>query len=169
MRFSLIIYWLLLCVMGLMLILSPGTVLAQEEKIDLILRLIPGDYYKKVTPGEENILYLEIHNAGNKPITNIRLSSDEPEGWVVKFKPMSVDYLGASSFQTVDVSIKPASNAAKDEYQVNIIAEANETRRVISTFMRVETATSIWLWVGVAVAALVVTGFIAVYRRFGRK
>ncbi len=163
------ICWLLLCVIGLMLILPPGTVLAQEEKIDLTLRLIPGDYYKTVTPGEENILYLEIHNAGNKPITNIRLSSDEPEGWVVKFKPVSVDYLGASSFQTVDVSIKPASNAAKDEYQVNIIAEANETRRVISTFLRVETATLLWLWVGITVAALVVAGFIIIYRRFGRQ
>jgi len=163
------ICWLLLCVIGLMLILPPGTVLAQEEQIDLTLRLITGDYYKKVTPGEENILYLEIHNAGNKPITNIRLSSDEPEGWVVKFKPVSVDYLGASSFQTVDVSIKPASNAAKDEYQVNIIAEANETRRVISTFLRVETATPLWLWVGIAVAALVVAGFIIIYMRFGRQ
>jgi len=163
------ICWLLLCVIGLMLILPPGTVLAQEEKIDLTLRLIPGDYYKKVMPGEENILYLEIHNAGNKPITNIRLSSDEPEGWVVKFKPVSVDYLGASSLQTVDVSIKPASNAVKDEYQVNIIAEANETRRVISTFLRVETATSLWLWVGIAVAALVVAGFIIIYMRFGRQ
>ena len=169
MRFSLIIYWLLLCVMGLMLILSPGTVLAQEEKIDLILRLIPDDYYKKVTPGEENILYLEIRNAGNKPITNIRLSSDEPEGWVVKFNPVSIDYLGANSFQTVDVNIEPASNAARDEYQVSLIAEASETRKVISTFFRVETATSIWLWVGVAVTALVVAGFIIIYLRFGRQ
>jgi len=169
MRFSLIIYWLLLCVMGLMLILSPGTVLAQEEKLDLILRLIPGDYYKEVTPGEENILYLEIHNAGNKPVTNIRLSSDEPEGWVVKFKPMSVDYLGASSFQTVDVNIKPPSNATRGEYRLNLIVEASETRKVISTFLRVETATSIWLWVGVAIAAVVVAGFIIIYLRFGRQ
>lgn len=161
--------WLLVCVIGLMLILPPGTVLAQEEKTGLTLRLIPGDYYKKVTPGEETILYLEIHNAGNKPITNIRLSSVEPEGWVVKFKPVSVDYLGAGSIQTVDVSIKPASNAAKDEYQVTIIAEANETRRVISAFLRVETVTSIWLWVGITVAALVVAGFIIIYRRFGRQ
>jgi uncharacterized membrane protein len=155
--------------MGLMLILSPGTVLAQEEKVDLSLRLIPGDYYKKVTPGEENILYLEIHNAGNKPISNIRLSSDEPEGWVVEFKPISVDYLGGSSFQTVDVNIKPPSNTKRGEYRINLIAEANETRKVISTFLRVETATSIWLWVGVAVAAVVIAGFIIIYLRFGRQ
>jgi len=155
--------------MGLMLILPPGTVLAQGEKIDLILRLIPGDYYKKVTPGEENILYLEIRNAGSKPITNIRLSSDEPEGWVVEFKPMSVGYLGASSFQTVDVSIKPPSNAARGEYRINLIAEASGTRKIISTILRVETTTSIWLWIGAAVAAVVVAGFIIIYLRFGRQ
>jgi len=163
------ICWLFLCGMVLMLILSSGTVLAQEEKVDLTLTLIPGDYYKEVTPGEENILYLEIRNNGDRPITNTRLSSTEPEGWVVKFKPVSIDYLGTSSYQTVDVNIKPASNAARGEYRVNLIAEANETRRVTSIWVRVETAISIWLWIGIAVAVLVVAGFTIVYRRFGRQ
>ena len=152
-----------------MLILSPGTVLAQEEKIDLTLRLIPGDYYKEVMPGEEHILYLEVHNTGNKPITNIRFSSDEPEGWIVRFKPLSIDYLGASSSQTIDVSIMPASNTEKGEYRLNLIAEADQTKKVISTFLRVETANSMWLWTGIVVAALVVAGFIVIYMRFGRQ
>ena len=169
MRIGRKICWLLLYVVGFMLTLSPGMVLAQEEKTDLALRLIPGDYYKKVTPGDENILYLEIHNTGNKPITNIRLSSVEPEAWIVKFKPMSIDYLSAGSFQTVDVNIKPASDTARGEYQVSLIAEANETRKVMSTFLRVESVTSLWLWVGAAVAALVVAGFIIVFMRFGRQ
>ncbi len=169
MRFSLRLYWLLLCVMGLMLILSPGTVLAQEEKIDLILRLIPGDYYKKVTPGEENILYLEIHNAGNKPITNIRLSSDEPEGWVVKFRPMSIDYLGAGSHQAIDVNVVVAPDTDKGKYTLTMIAEADQTRTVTSTVLRVENAFSLWQWVGLGMGALVIAGFAMVYRRFGRE
>lgn len=152
-----------------MLVLSHGTVWAQEEKMDLTLRLIPGDYHKKVTPGEENILYLEIHNVGNRPITNVRLSSDEPEGWIVKFKPISVDYLSAGSFQTVDVSIKPPGNATRGEYRIDLIAEASEMRKVSSTFLRVETTSSIWFWVGIAVAAVVVAGFIIIYLRFGRQ
>ena len=160
---------LLLCVMVLTLIMSPVMVLAQEANIGLTLRLIPGDRYREVTPGEENILYLEIRNTGYKPITDIRLSSDGPEDWVIRFKPMSIDYLGARSFQTVDVNIKPASNAARGRYQVNLIAKTNETRKIISASLRVETVNSLWLWVGVAVAALAVAGFVIVYRRFGRQ
>jgi len=155
--------------MGLTFILSSGTVLAQEEKTDLTLRFIPGDYYREVTPGEETTLYLEIRNTGNEPITNIRFSSDEPEDWVVKFKPMSIDYLGAHSHQAIDVNVVAAPDTDKGKYTLTMIAEADQTRTVTSTVLRVENAFSLWLWVGVAVAALAVAGFIIVYMRFGRQ
>ncbi|MFC1990391.1 NEW3 domain-containing protein [Chloroflexota bacterium] len=169
MRISGKICWLLSFITGLILILSLGTVLAQEERIDLTLRLIPDDYYKEVTPGEEQILYLEIHNTGNKPVTNIRLSSDEPEGWVVRFNPLSIDYLGAGSSQTVDVSVMPAINTEKGKYRLNLIAEADQTKKVITTFLRVDTANSMWLEAGIVVASLVVAGFVFIYMRFGRQ
>lgn len=160
---------LILYLVPLMLALSPVMVLAQEEKIDLTLRLMPGYYNKEVIPGEEHILYLEVRNTGDKPITNIRFSSDGPEDWVVRFRPASISSLGASSSQTIDVSVTPASNAEKGEYQISLIADADETRKVITSFLRVETVNSVWLWIGIAVAALVIAGFVVVYRRFGRQ
>ncbi len=163
------INWLLLSVMVLALLLSSGTVLAQEEKLDLFLTLMPGDYHRDVKPGEESLFYLEIRNNDTSPVTNISLSSTAPEGWEIKFKPETVDYVGAKSLQTVDVSITPASAAVKDQYQINIIAEANGIRKVTSTWIMVETANSIWLWIGIVAAVLVVAGFIVVYRRFGRQ
>ena len=60
--------------------LSPSIVLAQEEKIDLTLRLVNGRYYSEVEPGKDNIFFLEIRNIGNRAITNIRFSSVKPEG-----------------------------------------------------------------------------------------
>ncbi|MDP2729571.1 MAG: NEW3 domain-containing protein [Dehalococcoidales bacterium] len=159
--------WLLLVLVALFTV-SPVAVLAQVERIDLSLNLMPGDYYKEVTPGEEYLFYLEVRNIGNRPITNIRFSADEPEGWVVSFSPASISDLSAGSFQTVDVRITPATSAVRDDYQVYIIAEANELRRVISTTLRVETVNSMWLWIGLVVAVLVVAGFVVVYRRFGR-
>jgi len=152
-----------------MLILSPGTVLAQDEKTELTLRLMPGDYNRSVTPGEDNTLYLEVHNTGNKSITNIEFSSDGPEGWDIDFEPASIGYLGNGSQQTVNVSIRPAANTYKGRYQFNLIAEANETRRVTSIYLRVETFMSTWLWMGIAVAALVIGGFVIIYLRFGRQ
>jgi len=159
---------LILYVAGLMLVLLPGTALAQDEKTGISLTLIPGDYYKEVIPGEENILHLEVHNTGDKPVTNIRLSAEEPEGWYIEFSPAVIGYLNAGSLQTVDIAVTPAKNPARGEHRIHIIAEANETRKITTAFLKIEPATSIWTWIGVAIAAIVIAGFFFVYRRFGQ-
>jgi uncharacterized membrane protein len=163
------IYWLPILVVGLMAILSPGSILAQGENIDLTLRLGSDSYYSRITAGEDKTIFLEIENAGNEPITNIRLYADLPEGWAVEFSPGLIDYLGPGSVQAVDIILRPASNTAKGGYTVALIAEANETRKVTSIFVIVEYASLFWVWVGVGVAALVIAGFIFIFIRFGRQ
>ncbi|MFC2033854.1 NEW3 domain-containing protein [Chloroflexota bacterium] len=158
---------LLLCVITIIFILSPCMVFAQEEKTDLTLRLNPGDYYRNTLPEEESIIYLELQNTGDIGLNNIILSSDELEGWLIEFEPSSIDYLSVGSSQTVDVTIKPPSTVTKGEYQISLIAETDETRKVISTYLRLEPDISIWLWVGIGVAVLVIAGFIIIYKRFG--
>ena len=166
------ICWLALFIVGLMTILLPRPVLAQEGQIDLSLTLVCGDsyYYKGLAVGKDNLCFLEVRNIGTRPITNIRLSSEKPEGWVIEFRPAEIDYLGPGNLQTVDVNIKPDSKAVKGEYRVTIIAEANVIRKVTSTWVRIQTPTSLfWLWVGIGVAIVVVAGFIFIYMRFGRQ
>ncbi len=135
--------WLFLFAVGLMAILLARPALAQEGKVDLTLRLVPDIFYNEVTAGKDNIFYLEIRNTGSKAVTNIRLSADKPEGWVIQFRPGEVDYLGPGSLQTVDVNIKPDGEAVKGDYRVTLIAEANEIRKVTSIWVRVVTA-SFW-------------------------
>ncbi len=135
--------WRFLFTVGLITILLPRPVLAQEGKVDLTLRLVSAEYYNAVTPGKDNIFFLEIRNTGSKAVTNIRLSSDKPEGWVIQFSPGEIDYLGSGSLQTVDVNIKPDGKTVKGDYRVTLIAEANEIRKVTSTWARVETV-SFW-------------------------
>ena len=143
-------------------------VLAQEEKIDLTLRLVNGRYYNEVESGKENILYLEIRNTGNRAITNIRFSSVKPEGWVIDFKPGNIDYLGPGNFQTVDVSIKPPDRTTEERYKVTLIAESNEIRKVLGIQTTVEAPEGYWLWIGGILLLVVVAGFIIVFLRFGR-
>ncbi len=169
MRISWKIYWLTLLAVGLAAILSPCSILAQAEKVDLTLRLVSDSYYNKITAGKDKTIFLEVGNNGKKGITNIRLYADLPEGWNVEFRPGLIDYLGPGSFQAVDVILRPAGNAAKGEYTVALIAEANETRRVTSIFVRVESASLFWVWVGAGVAALVIAGFVIIFMRFGRQ
>lgn len=152
-----------------MCLVSPTMLLAQEAKVDLSLRMLPEYYYKEVVSGEDNALFMEVRNNGDKEVTNIRFDSDKPEGWVVDFKPGSIDYLGAGSSQTIDVKVIPGRDTGRGEYNLTIIAEANETRAATSTMLRVENGSSFWLWVGLGVVALVIVGFIVIFLRFGRQ
>ena len=160
---------LLLMVVGLMLVALPSQILAQGDKVELTLRLLPVYYYREITPGENETLYLEIENSGDKAITNIGLFSDKPKGWAVDFEPENIDYLGADSHQSIDVNVVADPGTAKGEYTLTLIAEADQTRAVTSTVLRVEDAFSLWQWVGLGVGALVIVLFVVLYRRFGRE
>lgn len=163
------VIWLSLLVTVLLTFLaSPVGLLSQEDKVDLSLRILPGYHYRDVIPGEDNTLFMEVRNNGDKEITDIKFDSDKPEGWVVDFKPGSISYLGAGSSQTVDVNIIPSRNTSRGEFNLTLLAEANETRTATSTMLRVENGSSFWLWVGLGVAALVTAGFIVIFLHFGR-
>jgi len=169
MRISRKICWLPLVAVGLSAILSPCSILAQAEKIDLTLNLVSDSYYNSITAGKEKAIFLEIGNSGDKELTNIRLSADLPRDWTAEFNPELIDKLAPDSIQTVDIILKPADNAAKGEYNVTLIAEANETRRVTGVYVRVESASLFWVWIGAGVAALLIAGFVVIFMRFGRE
>ena len=161
---------LLLLAVVLMSLLSPYNLLfAQEDKVDLSLRLLPEYYYKEVVPDKNTTLFMEVRNNGNTTITDIRLSADKPEEWVVDIIPDSISYLSAGSSQTVDISVVPGSNIHSGEYTITLLAEATETRTAISTTLRVKSDSSFWLWIGIGVAALVATGFLIIFLRFGKQ
>ena len=162
------IYWLSLFVVGVMTVLLPCSILAQEEKMDMAFRVVSDSYYYRITAGRDITIFLEVGNNGNKAITDIRLYADLPEGWTAEFRPGLIDYLGPGSSQRVVSIIRSVDNAAKGEYAVDLIAEANETIRVANIFVKVESAL-FWVWVGAGVAALVIAGSILIFMRFGRQ
>ena len=160
--------WPLLFMAALMtLLLLSQPALAQERQVDLTMRLVSHSYSIEATAGKDNIFFLEINNIGNKAITDIKLSSETPEGWIIDFNPREVDYLGPASIQTVDVNIQPPRNATRREHEVNFFAEANEIRKVQRFSVTVKTP--LRLWVGAGVVLVVVVGFFSIYVRHGRQ
>ncbi len=163
------VLWAFVLVVGLMTVLSPRPVLAQAEAIDLTLTVVYGPNYSRLEAGKDNILFLEIRNTGNKPITDIRLSSVKPEGWAIDFKPAKIDSLVPGSLQTIEVNVKPPKEAAGRRYYLTIVAETNEFRREQNTWGRVERPKGRWLWIGGIVLLVVVAGFAIVFVRIGRR
>ncbi len=141
-----------------------------ELELTLLLRNSQHDYYynNEATAGQDNKFFLEVRNTGTKSITNIRLSAEEPEGWIIEFKPAEISYLSSGSVETVDVNIKPVSKAIKEGYQVTFIAEANEIRKGQSFWVTVKPA-QFWIWIWIVAGVVVVAGFVFIFLRFGRQ
>jgi uncharacterized membrane protein len=150
-------------------VLWPCSMLAQPEKTGLILNVVPDGYYSRITAGQEKTIFLEVWNNGYTELTNIQLSADFPKGWAVEFSPGLIDNLTTGSSQTVDVLLRPAKDTEKGEYNVTLIADANGTHRVTSVYVRVESTSLFWVWVGAGIGALLVAGFILIFLRFSRE
>jgi len=154
---------------ALVAMLLPANVLAQEGKQDLSLRLTSGSYYNEVARGEDNTFYLELVNNSSQTITGVSFTSNSPKDWVVEFEPESIVSIGAGSYQTIDVNVIPPESASKGDYNITFIAESAGARTVMSIFVRVEQGASIWLWIGITVAAVAMAGFVYVFMRLGRQ
>ncbi len=138
---------------------------------DLTLQLLSPSHLPfsgEVKAGQDNALILEVNNIGNKDITDIKLSSDKPEGWVIDFSPGKIDSLAPGILQTVNVNIKPPGKAIKEGHQVAFIAQANEIQKVESFWVTVKPA-QFWIWIWIAAGMVVVAGFVLIYLRFGRQ
>lgn len=153
-------------ILAIIAVLTPRILLAQAEKPDLLIYVFGP--YNNLKAGQDNILSVEVRNVGNGEITDVRLFSEKPEGWVIEFRPAEIDRLVAGSIRTVEVNVKPATGTAEGEYRVTLIAEANETRKDTSIGVTIEPSVSVWLWVGTGLAVIVVISFIIVFRRLSR-
>ncbi len=162
--------WILLLAVSATMVLMPAAVLAQPqpEKDDLILNIVY-DNFNSLKVGEQRTLYLEVRNTGYNDLSNIRLSTESPEGWTVEIKPAVIDKLAAGDVQTVDVTLKPAENTSKGNYNIAVIADAAGIRRVSGIYVRVESGSLLWVWVAVGLAVVLIMGFVLIFLRFGRE
>jgi uncharacterized membrane protein len=164
--------WVLLLAVILTGVLAPCAVLAQVQpqpvKTDLTLNIVY-DGFRSLKAGEEKTVFMEVGNAGDKTLTNIRLSAEAPEGWTITFNPEVIDSLAPGSLQTVDLSLKTADNTERGDYNIAVIGQANETRRVTSIYLRVESSSLFWVWIGIGIGALLIAGFVVIFMRFGRE
>lgn len=166
--FNIKLYYILLAIVGLLTLLSPSYILAQDIKDGLILRYVAGGYNSEIVPGESKTFFMEVANDSRSSTANILFTCDAPEEWVVAFEPQRIDYLNAGSYQTVEVSITAPQNAEKGDYSVTVIADSNIGRRVMSMYVRVEKGTKLWMWVGGALGAVFIALFVVIFKRFGR-
>lgn len=162
--------FLFLAVLMPILLLSQQA-LAAKVVTELTLSLHDGqyDYNNEARAGQDNKFFLDVRNTGTTPITNIKLSSEAPEGWTILINPAQIGSLNSGSLQTVDVDIRPVGSATTQGYQVTFTAQATEITNVKQSFYINVKPAQVWLWVWLVAGIVVVAGFVFVYMKFGRK
>jgi len=147
----------------------PASIGAQELKTELSVRVLPGDYFGGLVPGKSKTIYIEIRNSGGNTLHNINFRASLPENWLVVFRPENLDFLAPGISNIIEVDITPAFRSERGDYTLNVIAEALEVRSATYVYLQVKGSSGYWLWIGVGITLAVVTGFVFVYRREGRK
>ena len=158
----------LLCA-GLVVLAVNSHVLAQPQKPVMMLRIFPDNYGTEVKAGETKSFSLEIKNMGDKPLTDVRLSAEKPEGWNVEFKPASIATVNSGNFQTVDISIVPSPKADRGSYNVVLVARANEAQESYHLWLRIEESSGLWLWIGGGITIIIIAVFIFIFMRSNRQ
>lgn len=167
--------WLILVVIVVTAVLWPGVALAQPSmppqpaRDGLVIRFSPNSYPYLVNAGEDNVFYLEVENDSTQDIANIRLHADAPRGWMIEIAPENMGLLAPGKVRTFDATVRPPARADKGNYQITFVAEGEGKRGVLTTSVRVERSSSVWLWVGIGIGIAVVAGFILVFLRTRRQ
>ncbi len=162
--------WMLLLTVGIMGVLAPPTVKAQVPKpgLDLTLNIVY-DNFNSLKAGEQRTVFLEVANYGTRELTDIRLSSESPEGWTVEITPDVIDSLSPDGVQTVEINLRPPEGIGKGPYNIAIIAQTEGIRRVTSIYLQVESGSLFWVWVAAGLAVVLIAGFVIIFLRFGRE
>jgi uncharacterized membrane protein len=119
---------------------------------------------------------LSIQNDGSAPLTGVKLSATQPNGWKVTYSPSdTIESIAPGKDGQVTALITPSGDAVAGDYVVTFTAsatsaDASATAATASQEIRVTVETSlVWGLVGILLIAAVLAGLFWVFRTYGRR
>lgn len=132
------------------------------------LKTKTGRLSTEVTSGQDNHYKLIITNEGSANIEDIKITSDEPEGWKIIFDTEEIEVLEAGEEIEIDANIKPAEKTLAGDYMVKFKINSENAEDDVELRITVETPT-IWGIIGIALIVIVVIGIGIIFARLGRR
>jgi uncharacterized membrane protein len=118
--------------------------------------------------GEDNYFTIAVANGGTGNVDSISLSTNKPRGWTVELTPTNISSITAGNFQTVEMNIKPPTDAIAGDYE--LIVRATGTQATDDVTIRVTVKSpAVWGWIGVGIIVLVIAGLAVIFIRFSRR
>ncbi|MFD1628925.1 NEW3 domain-containing protein [Pseudopedobacter beijingensis] len=120
------------------------------------------------TSGSVKKVQLSVKNTGASDLSQINLSSEAPSNWEVIFEPTRITTLKAGESATVNMNIKPTSNAIAGDYVVTASVRSSETSGQAQFRITVETSI-LKGWFGITLIALAIGVVYYLIRKYGRR
>ena len=135
---------------------------------EMNLKTKTGRLSTEVTSGQDNHYKLIITNDGSANIEDIKITSNEPEGWKIIFDTEEIEVLEAGEEIEINANIKPAEKTLAGDYMVEFKINSENAEDDVELRITVETPT-IWGIIGIALIVIVIVGIAIIFTRLGRR
>lgn len=122
----------------------------------------------KVSAGKPGSVAVVVQNTGTGNLQNVSLVGSAPPNWNVTFSPSKISTLGAGQAEQVTANIQPPGDAIPGDYGVTVTASTPGTSDNVNLNVQVS-QTSIWGWVGLGIAVVVIGGLFGLFFKLGRR
>jgi uncharacterized membrane protein len=140
-----------------------------RAKYQFSLTTATGNLATQATAGNDNHFTFNLTNTGSAPLDKLNFTSTNPSGWIITFKPGSVESLGAGQTQQVDAVINPPQGKTiAGDYMINFKADTGTISQTMDVRVTVLTPT-IWGWVGIIIIVVVIAGLAVLFMKLGRR
>ena len=149
--------------------LTQDLVARVKAKYSFSLTTDSGNLTTQATAGKENHFSFNMVNGGTASLDKLTLTTDKPQGWVITFKPETVDSISAGQTQQEDVVITPPEGKTiAGDYLITIKASNDKVNQSMQVRVTVLTP-SIWGWVGIIIIVVVIAGLAVLFMKLGRR
>lgn len=150
-----------------------GQVIAKDLNLRLKssvdMSMYSSKYAYEAKPGETLNIDVYITNTGNgAALTNVGLTTEAPEGWLVQVTPNSTNSIKAGQTQAFRVKVTPPGNIVASDYDISIKASSDQASKEKDYRITIKVDSYI-PYIGGAIIVLVVAGLFLVYRKYGRR
>lgn len=158
----------------------PIRAITSSTSADLVLTaVVTGTYNMELTTptgrlsddintGGEKEIDLVVRNTGSSVLNDIKLSSSNPAGWKVVFKPEKINQLKAGESTHVVASVKASKKSIAGDYLLKM--ESKVPEKISKANFRISVKTPmLWGWVGILIILLACGCVYYLFRKYGRR
>jgi len=133
------------------------------------LSLEPSTLLTSATVGDSTTFTARITNAGQTPVTGLRLNVGAPQGWDTSINPAQIESLKPRESFTFTIVVETPDDTVAGDYLLTLKGLSDQVESDEVQIRVTATAPTSWGLIGIGIAAVMVVALIVVFKKFRRR